>query len=143
MAFRAVNPGIALPPADLGIVTRQVLVEWCAAENDYNQLHYDERAAKAAGFSRPPIQGTLRYALMGQLVQRWIGDRGEIERITADYVGLAIEGESMRACGEIVASDVTGEYRRFQLRLWVENDAGDVSTRGTATVHLHRAATDP
>ena len=40
-----------------------------------------------------PIQGTLKYALMGQLIQRWMGQGGMLNRISASYRGLNLEGE--------------------------------------------------
>ena len=39
--------GDELPPVRKGPITRQHLVEWCAAENDYYTLHYDELSPSA------------------------------------------------------------------------------------------------
>ncbi len=54
-----VRTGHRLPPLTKGPVTRQMLVEWCAAENDYYHLHFDERVAEAMGMPGTPIQAMI------------------------------------------------------------------------------------
>ena len=45
-SWRHLKVGDELPALRKGPITRQHLVEWCAAENDYYFLHYDERVAE-------------------------------------------------------------------------------------------------
>lgn len=128
--WSALKPGDELPPLRKGPITRQHLVEWCAAENDYYPLHYDERLAHAMQLPGTPIQGTLRYALMGQLVERWLGDSGALRRISAAYRGLNLEGEVVTARARVLAV----EGARLRLSVWVENEAGESTTTGEAVV---------
>ena len=44
--WRDLRVGAELPALRKGPITRQHLVEWCAAENDYYPLHYDDRFAE-------------------------------------------------------------------------------------------------
>src|ERR1700737_1791899 len=109
--MRARDPlqvGAELPPLSKGPITRQMLVEWCAAENDYYPLHYDERLAQQMKLPGTPIQGTYRYALMGQMIGRWLqslGDAGSLVRIGASYRGLDLEGDVITARGRIASRD--------------------------------------
>lgn len=128
--------GVRLPPLTKGPVTRQMLVEWCAAENDYYHLHYDERVAEAMNLPGPPIQGTFRYALMGQMIRHWAGADALLERISASYRGLDLEGDTISACGEITGVAPTDDGVRVDLDVWIEGEGGKRSTQGTATVLL-------
>ncbi len=129
--------GDALPPLRKGPITRQHLVEWCAAENDYYPLHYDERVAERMKLPGLPIQGTLRYALMGQLIERWIGQRGRLKRISASYRGLNLEGEVVTARATVKAV----EGRTITFDIWVDNEAGVRSTTGEAVVEMSELET--
>jgi len=126
--------GQELPPLRKGPVSRQRLVEWCAAENDYFSLHYDERVAERMKLPGTPIQGTYRYALMGQLVQGWIGPGATLRRISANYRGLAMEGEVLTARARVVAVDRGQDGTAIRLAVWVENDAGSKVAEGEALV---------
>ena len=130
-----VRVGDRLPPLTKGPVTRQMLVEWCAAENDYYHLHYDERVAEAMGMPGTPIQGTFKYALLGQMVAGWAGAEATIERIGVSYRGVDVEGDTISACGEVTGVEVLDDLRlRVELALWIENQRGERSTEGSATV---------
>ena len=132
----ALKPGDELPRLTKGPVTRQILVEWCAAENDYYHLHYDERVAEKMNLRGPPIQGTFRYALLGQMISRWGGGNAVIERIGVAYRGLDLEGDTISACGAINRIEQFDDAVRIGLTLWIENQRGERSTEGEATVLL-------
>ena len=127
--------GQEIPPLNKGPITRQLLVEWCAAENDYLPLHYDERLAKEMNLPGTPIQGTYKYALMGQGVQRWLGNDGVLNRLSARYRALDLEGEYIPARGRI--TEIEG--RRVTLEVWVEAQNGVRSTEGSAVVTFANA----
>jgi acyl dehydratase len=132
MATRsAIAVGDELPPLTKGPVTRQHLAEWCAAENDYYAIHYDEQAAKAMGLPGSPVQGTYKYALLGQLIARWLGEAGVLTRIDCTYRGLTLAGETLTARGRVTAVATNGTV---ELSLLVENERGEVSSTGSATV---------
>lgn len=83
-----------------------------------------------------PIQGTLKFALMGQLMERWIGHGGTLKRISASYRGLNLEGEVIIARAQVKAV----EGSTFTFVVWVENEAGARSTSGEAVVELSGAS---
>ena len=124
--------GDELPPLRKGPITRQHLVEWCAAENDYYPLHYDERVAERMKIPGSPIQGTLKYAMMGQLIHRWMGRNGTLKRISARYRGMDLEGAVLIARAQVKALE--GAIVTFDI--WVENEEGARSTTGEAVIEL-------
>lgn len=136
IATDEVTEGMRLPALTKGPVTRQMLVEWCAAENDYYHLHYDDRVAAAMDLPGPPIQGTFRYALLGQLVHRWAGPGAVLEHIGVSYRGLDLEGDTISACGRVVRVEQLDRGARVEIELWIENQRGERSTEGAASVSL-------
>ena len=128
--WRDLRVGEELPALRKGPITRQHLVEWCAAENDYYPLHYDDRLAEKMQLPGTPVQGTLRYALIGQMLQRWLGQDGTLRRASVVYRGLNLEGEVITARAQLKAID--GNTLTFDV--WVENDSGARSTVGEAVV---------
>lgn len=132
-----VRVGDELPALVKGPITRQHLVEWCAAENDYYPLHYDERLAQAMGLAGTPVQGTLKYALMAQLVERWLGADGNLASIEAQYRGVDFEGDTLTASAHIAAVRDDGTVA---LDIRIENQRGECTTRGEAVIRLKRTA---
>lgn len=128
----ALQPGDELPPLQKGPITRQHLVEWCAAENDYYPLHYDERVAEQMKLPGTPIQGTMKVALIGQMLQRWLGTRGRLQGLSARYRGIDLEGDTLTARARVDAVDGA----TVTLAVWVENSRGERFTEGQAVVML-------
>jgi acyl dehydratase len=134
--IQTIQVGDELAPLRKGPITRQHLVEWCAAENDYYTLHYDERVAERMKLPGTPIQGTLKYALMSQVLQKWLGDSGTLQRISANYRGLNLEGEVIIARAKVSAVQPAASGGTVTLEVWIENEAGERSTSGEAVVEL-------
>ncbi|MGE0387115.1 MAG: MaoC family dehydratase [Gammaproteobacteria bacterium] len=138
--FDDVKAGDTLPTLTKGPVTRQHLVEWCAAENDYYHLHYDERVAARMKLPGTPIQGTYKFAMLGQLVGRWLGGSGELVRIDCAYKDLSLEGDTLTAGGSVARCEPGAAGGAVTLELWVANGDGTRSTLATAHVRLPRRA---
>jgi len=141
--FSDLRVGDELPPLKKGPVTRQHLVEWCAAENDYYPLHYDERVATAMRIPGTPIQGTYKLALSGQLISNWLNGVGRLRSISVSYRGLDLEGSLITVRGVVAAltpsDDGTGQA---VIEVWVEDADMKRSTTGQAVIELpSRSAT--
>ena len=134
--FEDVKPGDELPTLAKGPITRQHLVEWCAAENDYYHLHYDERVAARMNLPGTPIQGTYKFALLGLLVQRWLGSTGMLRRLGTAYRGLDLEGETLTCGGRVTRCVPGADEGIVELELWVGNSKGERATSGEAVVAL-------
>lgn len=132
MDIRDCAVGTEMPVLAAGPVLRHHLVEWCAAENDYYNIHYDERAAREMGLEGAPVQGTYKFALMGEAVRDWLGAAGRLVSISASYRKPDFEGASLRCGGTVVARDGAD----IEIDLYAENEAGARTTLGKARVRL-------
>lgn len=127
-----IEVGARLPTVSTGPVLRHHLVEWCAAENDYYNIHYDERAAFDMGLAGSPIQGTYKYALFSRVVEDWLARRGRIVAISAIYRRADFEGASLLIDGTVLSR----EGRDLTVELLMTNQAGETTTSGLARIEL-------
>lgn len=137
--FEDVSIGEEIAPLTKEAVSRQMLAEWCAAENDYYAVHYDERLAKSMGMPGSPIQGTLKLATIGRMLEIWHGESGSLESISASYRGFDVEGATITARGLVTGKVQRGNEGGIEIDVWIENAEGQRSLNGKAVVVLpHR-----
>jgi acyl dehydratase len=116
--------------------TYMQLVEYAGASRDFYVIHHDRDYAKSVGLPDVIVQGSLKGAFLGQLVTDWIGEEGTLVRLGVQYRGVDPPGQRLVARG--VVTSVSSESGRYfaECDLWIENEAGERTTRGSATVRL-------
>jgi len=122
--------GSALPELVKGPIRRHNLVEWCAAENDYNTLHYDEAVARATGMPAVVVQGSFQLALAGQMLARVMACADRLASLSITYRKAAFEGGTIIAGGAVTcAADGV-----IDLGLALRNGDGEVTAEGAARI---------
>lgn len=111
--------------------TRQ-LVQYAGAQGDFYEIHYDQAYAQSVGLPGVILHGLLKAAFLGQLVTDWLGDRGTLKTFEVSYRGIDMPGLSYRCRGRVTQVDGA----EVELEIWGENDEGQRTTVGTATVRL-------
>ncbi|MDP2953070.1 MAG: MaoC/PaaZ C-terminal domain-containing protein [Chloroflexota bacterium] len=134
--FEDVKVGDEVPRMVKGPITLQDLVEWCSAEEDYNPIHYDEAYAKKSGLPGTVIQGWFKYGLMGVMLTDWLGEAGTLKKLGISYRGLDYPGDTLTFRGKVTGKSAKGQEKVVELEVWVENQRGEKTTPGTATVTL-------
>jgi len=135
-AFEDVKVGEEIPRLVYGPVTLQDIVEWCGAEEDYLNIHYDEAAARAAGLPGCVIQGYFKCGLLGRTLTDWLGETGTLKKIGVSYRGMDFPGDILTCRGKVTGKYVDGGENYVELEIWTENQRGEKTTPGTATVTL-------
>ncbi len=125
---------------ELGPVVRnpssQQLVKYAGASGDYYQIHYDKDFAQGTGLEDIIIHGALKNAFLGTLVTDWMGPQGTLRRLSCQYRGMDIPGRPITARGVVTRKyERDGEYL-VDCEIWLENEAGQRTTPGRATVSL-------
>ena len=129
------------------IATTQMLVLWAGASGDRNPLHYDDDFAKSQGVGAPIVHGALKRAWLGQLVTDWIGEQGELRKLSCRYRGMDYprkmktmeephEGETWWCKGNVTKKYVEGGEHLVECEIWLENGKGEKATPGAAVVTL-------
>jgi acyl dehydratase len=130
-----VAPGDELPELVKNCSPRQ-LVMWAGAAPDFYEIHYDAEFARAAGLPGVVVHGALKYAFLGQLVHDWAAPVGRVVSFGCSYRGLDRPGEDLRCRGVVHAKSVVAGEHRIELKIWIENPRGEVTTPGDAVVIL-------
>jgi len=144
--FEDVEVGTEITPL-AKIATTQMLVRWGGAVGDVNPLHYESDFAKAHGMGEPIVQGALKRAWLGQLMTDWIGEEGELKKLSCQYRGVDYprkmktmwepqEGETKWCKGNVTKKYVEDGKHFVECEIWVENGKEEKTTPGSALVIL-------
>jgi acyl dehydratase len=108
---------------------------WAGATEDFYELHYDKDFAESRGLS-VIVHGRLKAAFMGQLMTNWMGDEGELRKLTCTYRGMDVPGEDLICKGQVTGTRTDGDKHLVECEIWTENPKGEKTTQGIALVAL-------
>ncbi|MCL5958020.1 MAG: hypothetical protein M1358_01680 [Chloroflexi bacterium] len=126
--------GTILGPISFGPITTRQLVQWCAAADDFYEIHYDKEFALAQGLPDVVVHGPLKLALMGRLLMDLAGSQGWIKRMNCRYLALDVPGSVLNCTATVTA--VRLESGEVDLDLALVNEKEIQSALGAATVQL-------
>jgi acyl dehydratase len=130
-----VAEGQELPPLEKYPTTQQ-LVKYAGASGDFYQIHYDKDFAIGTGLDGVIIHGALKNAFLGQLVTDWIGEGGRLTKLTVQYRGMDVPGDSLTCRGRVTRKYAVDGAHYADCEIWLENGDGEKTTPGSATVVL-------
>jgi len=132
--FTLPRPGDALPVREFRPDIVQMFLYNAVLWNAH-RIHFDH--AYATQVERHPglvIAGPLLGDYLAQVVLEWLGDAGRLVSIEYSNRRVSYVGETLRATGQVKSVDP--EQRSAVLELSVLNEAGEVTTPGTAVVRF-------
>jgi acyl dehydratase len=133
-----VSEGMEIPPLVKHPTTQQ-LVKYAGASGDYYQIHYDKDFAQGTGLEDVIIHGALKNAFLGHLMTDWMGPHGNLRRLACQYRGMDIPGRPITAKGVVTRKYEDGGAFLVDCGIWLENEQGQRTTPGSATVALPRS----
>ena len=136
--YQDIREGMALPSLEKAPTTRQ-LVMYAGASGDYYELHYDQQFACAKGLSGIIVHGALKNAFLGQLLTDWIGDRGDLKRLSVQYRGMDVPGSPIHCKGVVTKKYIRDGEHLVECAIWTEKLDGEKTTHGSALVSLPSA----
>ncbi len=101
-----------------------------------HRIHFDLAWARHEGHEERVIQGPFQTELLVQMLQRWLGTTGWLQKISFSHRQVAVLGETLTGRGRITALREEDGNHLADLEVWVEKGPGEVTTPGTATVVL-------
>jgi hydroxyacyl-ACP dehydratase HTD2-like protein with hotdog domain len=126
----------SLPVLLKGPYTSSHIVRWCAAQQNWDKIHYDESFARRAGLPERLINGGMKQHLLVQFLEQafpgcWI------TRLDFRFAAPDLVGHSLEVCGETLERSRAEGCEVARVSLAIRNVDGDhVSTRGEATIEL-------
>ena len=130
-----IEAGTEIPTLVKHPTTRQ-LVKWAGASSDFAEIHYDKDIAIARDLPGVVVHGALKASWLGQLLSDWIGEAGVLKELKCQYRGLNVPGVDLFCKGKVIKTyDEDGEHL-VDCEVWTENEKGERTSIGTATVAL-------
>ena len=130
-----VQPGQEIPTLFKHPTTQQ-LVKYAGASGDFYQVHYDDAFARSTGLAGVIIHGALKNAFLGQLVTDWMGEEGVLKKLSVQYRGMDVPGDTLSCKGKVTGKRQADGQHLVELEIWLENGKGQTTTPGKATVAL-------
>lgn len=141
--FAQLVAGEGPPPKRIEGLTRTDFVQWVGALADFmSPIHYDDSAAREAGYEAPISPGMLQAGMLSEYATEWLGAEN-MRRFAVRFRGVVLPGEPLVFSGRVVRKhegemgcqvDVELECRR------AEGD--DVVVSGEATFVVDREGED-
>ena len=104
-----------------------------AAVWNAHRIHYDERyTTEVEKHPGVVIDGPLQGDWLSQAVVNWVGGQGTLVEFEYSNRRASIVGETLVAGGSVQAI----EGNEVTLDLFLRNEAGDITTPGSATVRF-------
>lgn len=133
--YEDVQEGMEIPTLEKTPSTT-TLVMWAGASGDFNPLHFDKDHAGKLGFPSVIVHGRLGAAYLSQLITDWIGEKGEMKKMSVQYRGNAFPGQKFICKGKVTKKYVEGNDHIVECEIWGENAEGNKVTPGSAVVTL-------
>jgi acyl dehydratase len=112
---------------------------FAAVNHEFVPIHMDDEAGREAGFPTAIGMGNLQWAFLHNMLRDWVGDGGQIERVSCQFRSPNSKGQTITAHGRIEEMRRKGNRIVVDLTVWTENQAGDQLAPGTATVSMPAA----
>ncbi len=104
-------------------------------------VHWSDDFARAVGVPAGYDMGGERIAWLSHLMTNWMGDQGALRMLRVELRRFNIMGDVQFCRGRVTAKrELDGRYL-VDCEIWAENQRGEVTAPGSATVELpHRAS---
>lgn len=114
--------------------------EWnrfAAVNCEFVPIHMDDEAGRAAGLPGAIGMGTLQIAYLHNMVRDWLAERGAITKFSCRFGAMNQKGQTVSACGKVVAVRPEPGGTQADLEIWTEDESGNKLAPGTCTVLLN------
>jgi len=118
---------------DVGPFERFHFARYAGASGDFNPLHFDESAARAAGLETVFGHGMLSAGVLSRIPAVWFGPES-IHRYSVRFRTRLWPGDTMSCHGRVVRLYERDGRPHADLVLTAKNQKGEVLVRGEATV---------
>lgn len=100
--------GTTLPGRVVGPITLTDVVRFAGALGDFNPLHHDVVAARAAGFEAPIAMGQMTAGLIAAWLADWCGAE-HLCHLEVRWVSPVSVGDTVTFTGAVVEIDAAGD----------------------------------
>lgn len=133
--------GAPLRPLTKGRLTSSHIARWCAAQENWAKIHYDEVYARdVAKLPGTLINGALKQHLLAQFLVEACGAAGWVWRIDYQFTGMDLIGHALEVRGTVAGIEEAGDLQFVSVDLAIMNlDLNRVTTTGTGIVTFRKS----
>jgi acyl dehydratase len=138
------EPAIALSPLPKGRFGASRLVQWCAAQQNWDRIHFDQSFARASGLRDCVVNGALKQHLLVQFLERAFEHRAWIWRLDFSFLSPDWVNETLEVRGRLVEARRSGPFELLRVDLEIWNvDQSLASTLAQAVVIRETGTSGP
>jgi len=98
--------------------------------------HLDHKLAQEVGVPRAYDFGCERITFLSMLLTNWMGDDGFLWKLRAELRQFNLAGDTTWCKGKVTRKYMDGKKCCVHIECWGENQRGEISAPGTATIIL-------
>ena len=114
-------------------ITKVQLVRYAGASGDFNPLHTDDEAARAAGLDGVVAQGMLLMAFMTEAVTSWV-PKSWFKQIKTRFKSISRPGDILTISGFVNEKRIENDQGIVTCEIQVADESCDVKASGTFQV---------
>ncbi|MDY7038677.1 MAG: acyl dehydratase, partial [Thermodesulfobacteriota bacterium] len=99
-------------------------------------VHSGDDVAASIGVPQAYDLGVQRFSWMGSMMTNWMGDDGFLKRLSAQARLFNLFGDTQWMSGKVIKKYQEGNEYAVDFEIWCDNQRGERTTTGTATVWL-------
>jgi acyl dehydratase len=99
-------------------------------------VHMEESRAQEIGIPGAYDYGCQRISWLGNLLTNWMGDDGFLKRLRAELRRFNVVGDTTWLKGKVAQKYIKDGERLIDIECWAENQRGEITMPGLATVRL-------
>ena len=119
--------------ADSSLHSKDRVRAYAKASDIFFPRFTDDEGARREGLPGMITPGNMSMGLIATFLERWSGP-GSVRRLGTTFRGLLLPDRTIRICGVVTQRDESTST--VEIDVWIENDDGERSVIGTATVAL-------
>lgn len=131
-----VSEGMQIPPFKRGPLEMPQIIKFSSAVENYEKLHQDYKWCIEQGYADVVMNGPIKNALLAVMLTNWMGEEGFLKRLGCQHRAMDFPGHTLVASGKVAKKYINDGLGYVDLDVKVENQKGEISCPGTATVIL-------
>ncbi len=114
-------------------VTLMELNRFAGANREWGTYHMDPEFARSLGLRGALVIEHLKLAYLGNMLEDWLGEDGQIRRLAASFLALDVAGATLTTGGWIHSAG-TEPDGPMACAVWIQDEQGRLGTIGSALV---------
>jgi acyl dehydratase len=111
---------------------------YAAVNDEFVGIHMDDAAAVLNGLPGAIGMGNLQWSYLHSMVRQWIGDQGQILRMSCQFRSTNRQGQTLTATGRVTQVTPTEAGTEVTVELWTRDEEGNKLAPGSCTVLFDR-----